>query len=166
MAMSEISQALTEGSNFSWNLEVWHSKGQDLNTPWKLLFSFSENEFFPLDYENASFVITHKPADSLFLNNVMCVRHVLLNEISDLDTEAKAQLDLELGQYPAEISKYFLYKYIMMGSEVKRSIGSSSVTVRTLTSEVERIRALREVFGLDIPDAAGVHIEGRKAALS
>jgi hypothetical protein len=89
----------------------------------------------------------------------------LLSEANDLDEEWKAQVDLELGQYPPELSKYFMYKYVMMGPKVKRYIGGSSVTVRTLTSEVERIRALRDIFGLNIPDAAGVYMEGRKAAL-
>lgn len=101
----------------------------------------------------------------MFWSNVLCVRHVLLSEVRDLDAEFKAQLDLELGDYPAEISKNFLLRYIMKGSEVKCSIGSSSVTILTLTSEQQRIRVLRELFGLDIPDMAATHIEGRDAAI-
>ncbi|KAF9466852.1 hypothetical protein BDZ94DRAFT_1157039 [Collybia nuda] len=159
----EISEARSTDTNFLWNLEVLHCKEENIDTPWKLLFSFTEDEYYPVDYENASFVLTHKP-EGIFWTNVLCIRYVPLSEAGSIDAETKAQIDLDLAQRPAESSKDFLFKYVMRGLEVKRSIGSSSVVIRTLTSEAERIRALREIFNLDIPDAAETHMEGRGAA--
>jgi hypothetical protein len=53
----------------------------------------------------------------------------------------------------------------MCGNEVRRHIGGSAVTIRKLTTELERIHALREVFGIEVPDEAQAHIFGRDAAL-
>lgn len=132
--------------------------------PWRLLYSFTENESLPIDAENASFVASTKP-EGIFWNNVLCVKHALLDSIDELDEEGKAQAALERGQYPAEVSRNFMFRYIMMGREVKRVIGRSSVTIRTLETELERIEALRDIFGLDIPVEARFHIAGRNSAL-
>jgi hypothetical protein len=56
-------------------------------------------------------------------------------------------------------------RYVLFGKELKRYIGGDAVTIRTFSTELQRIRALREVFGLDIPDEAQIHIMGRDAAL-
>lgn len=129
-----------------------------------MMYSFTENECFPIDAEDASFVVSQKPG-SKFWNNVICTRYVRFDDAVHLDEEGKAQMTLECGQYPEDVRRKFMLKYMLFGGEVKRCIGRSYVTIRSLTTELERIQALREIFELDIPDAAQIHIVGRNAAL-
>jgi hypothetical protein len=136
--------------------------------PWQLLFSFTENESYPIDIENNSHVIcTKREPEGLLWNSVLCVKYALLHEARDLDAESasRANLDLANHHYTKEEKEKFMYRYTMVGKEVRRHIGGSAVTVRKLTTELERLRALREVFGIEIPDEAQAHILGRDAAL-
>lgn len=48
---------------------------------------------------------------------------------------------------------------------MKRRVGKRSETIVELKDEIERIRAVREIFGIDIDDSATKYIEGRDAAL-
>lgn len=145
-------------ADYNWNLEVQHSKG-----PWQLLYTLSENECFPIDAENASFINSTKPG-GLFWNNVICVRHLSLD---DLDESGKAQAYTTggLAKFSTELKQSCYWKYVMIGNEVKRCIGKSSVTVRTLRNEGDRIRAIREIFEVDVPDDAYIYIRGRSPAL-
>ena len=131
---------------------------------WRLLFSFTESESFPIDSQNFSHVICTKREPEGFLwTNVICVKYALLHEAGDFEPESVLQMNLD--QYTKEEKEKFMYKYIMFGKEVRRHIGNNAVTIRKLTTELERICALREVFGIEIPDEAQVHILGRDAAL-
>jgi hypothetical protein len=128
------------------------------------LFSFTENEIFDVDIENSSFSVSTRPV-GVFWDNVIAVRYALV-ERRGLDAESlnREGLDLTDGRYTDDEKKTFMCRYVMFGKEVKRYIGNSGVTVRTMNSEVERIGALREIFGLDLPDDAQKYIEGRNAA--
>ena len=98
--------------------------------------------------------------------NVLCIKYALLHEASDFKPESVLQMNMDSNrQYTKEEREKFMYKYVMVGKEVRRHVGGSTVTIRKLTTELERIRALREVFGIDIPDEAQAHILGRDAAL-
>jgi hypothetical protein len=105
--------------------------------------------------------------NGLLWKNVLCIKYALLHQASDLDAESQSQANLELDshQYAKEEKEKFMYRYVMVGNEVRRHIGVRAVTIRKLTTELERIRALREVFGIKIPDKAQAHILGRDAAL-
>lgn len=156
-------------------MQVQHRKAgihdtSEACTDWRLLFSFTESESFPIDSENFSHVICTKREPQGFLwTNVICVKHALLHEAGDFEGELLSQLNLDSGlarrQFTKEEKEKFMYKYVMFGKEVRRHIGGSAVTIRKLTTELERIRALREVFGIDLPDEAQAHILGRDAAL-
>jgi hypothetical protein len=139
----------------------------EASTPWRLLFSFTESESFPIDSENFSHVICTKPdPQGLFWSNVICVKAALLHEADGFEAELLSQLNLDSDRQPTKEEKEkFMCKYVMLGNEVKLRIGGSVVTIRKLTTELERIRALREVFGIDLPDEAQAHILGRDAAL-
>ena len=133
------------------------------------MLSFTENESFPIDAENGSFLLcTKRDPKELFWNNILCIKYGLLHEADDLDAESMSQATLQLtsGRYTKEEKEKFMYKDVMFRNDVKRYIGSSPVTIRTFTTELERIRALREIFGLEIPDEAQGHIIGRNAALN
>jgi hypothetical protein len=63
-------------------------------------------------------------------------------------------------------SKRRMYRIILHGNEVKKSYGVESEVIRKFESEVERIKALREIFGIRLRDEDAVYIKGRAAALS
>ncbi|KAF8066538.1 arylamine N-acetyltransferase 1 [Lyophyllum atratum] len=160
----DITGASSSRADYVWNLEVCHSKSGNADAPWQLLYSFSENECFPVDAENASFVVSKKP-EGIFWHNVLCVKSAFLDDLDPSDDQAKAQAEAEYSRHPEEVAGTFMFRYVMMGREVRRNIGGSSVVIRNLGSDLERIRALGEIFGLDIPDEAQVHIKGRITSL-
>jgi hypothetical protein len=167
----EIPSSLhADRNDFVWNLQVRHSEshgpGSETRIPWRLRFSFTENEIFAIDIENNSYVMcTRRDPLGLLWNNVLCIKYAFLHEASDLDPQSRSQVELASIQYSKEEKEKFLYRYILIGKEVKMHIAGSSVTIRTLSTELERIHALREVFGIHIPDEAQSHIIGRDAAL-
>ena len=134
--------------------------------PWRLLFSFTENELFSLDVESHSHIMcTKHDPHGLLWQNVLCTKYALLHEAGDLDPDRRLQAELASIQYSKEEKEKFMYRYILVGKEVKTRVAGRSVTMRSLSTELERIRALREVFGIQIPDEAQSHIIGRDAAL-
>ncbi|KXN93198.1 hypothetical protein AN958_00122 [Leucoagaricus sp. SymC.cos] len=58
-----------------------------------------------------------------------------------------------------------MYRIIIGGNELKKSYGAKSEVMRKFDTEVERIRALREIFGLKLKDEDAEYIKGRAAAL-
>jgi len=48
---------------------------------------------------------------------------------------------------------------------VKRQVGTRSETITKLQGEIEKIRAVWEIFGIDIDESAAKYIEGQAAAL-
>ncbi|TFK32376.1 arylamine N-acetyltransferase 1 [Crucibulum laeve] len=144
----------TVPAELKWNLEVWHEKKDDPHASWRILYSFSEEEFFPADAQDASFVVSQNYAsNNIFCNDVICVKHF------PLDEEDAKRFEGQAG------SETCMYRMVLIGKEVKKYVGSSSEVVQIFLNEVERIRALRETFGIDIDDEAERHIRGRKSAI-
>ncbi|KAF5372332.1 hypothetical protein D9615_009289 [Tricholomella constricta] len=160
----EIAGASPSRADYLWTLELCHTKSDGTSLPWRLLYTFGENECFPIDAENASLVISTKP-EGIFWNNLLCIKYELLDDVDPSDEEARAKAEAERRQVPEHVASTLMFKYVMFGREVRRNIGSSSVTIRTLGSDLERIRVLKEVFGLDLPEDARVHIKGRAPSL-
>lgn len=59
----------------------------------------------------------------------------------------------------------WLGQYNMVRGRVKRQVGNRSDKIMESKDEIERIHAVREIFGIDIDDGAAKYIEGRAAAL-
>jgi len=129
--------------------------------PWNILYAFTEDESYPADIENNSFAASNSPT-SLMMNGFLCVQFL---SFLQLDEEGKAQAAAEFGERSGDITKHFLWRYVLFNDKVQRGIGANTVTIRTLNNELERIGAIKEFFHIDIPDDAGVHVEGRKVAL-
>ncbi|KAJ3572440.1 hypothetical protein NP233_g3082 [Leucocoprinus birnbaumii] len=124
-----------------WNLEVGHRESPDALEIWHRKFSFTESECWQPDIDVLSFAVSQRPGPrNLFYNTVICVK---------VFQEDKKK-----------------YRIILNGNEVKKSYGAKSEVMRTFNNELERIRALREIFGLKISDEDEVHIRGRPAALN
>src|ERR1700733_3058244 len=142
-----FSAASAEQADFCWNVEYQGpSRKGDTPSQWFLLFTFTENEHFPEDSEAYSFVVCNKPGGEL-RSNVTAVRHLSFEE---LDEEGLAEAAQEFPQYSKDELRMFLWHYTLSGNKVKRRIGSNSTIVQILDNEANRIRALREFFGIVI----------------
>ena len=104
---------------------------------------------------------TKRQPEGLLWKNVLCIKYTFLDESGDIEP---SQADLESNDGQCTGDEKEMCRYVMFGKEVRRHIGSSAVTIMKLTTELERIRALREVFGIDIPDEAQAYILGRDSA--
>jgi len=148
----------SRGSSLSaetnWSLQVCHQKPDDTpETVWRTLYYFTEDEFFPMDYEAGSLAVSGGPeATGLFWHNVICAK-CFLDKDSTSDTHALTNDELPM------------YRMTMMGNLLKREYGGQSQVVQTFTEELERIKAIRDIFGIDLPDDAVDHIYGRSGAL-
>lgn len=68
------------------------------------------------------------------------------------------------GYLHLERSKRPMYRIVLNRGEVKKQIGAEVEVLLKLSTELDRIRALREIFGVDLRDEDQVHIIGRAAA--
>ncbi|KAF8076134.1 arylamine N-acetyltransferase 1 [Lyophyllum atratum] len=135
-------------SKSEWHLEILHIK-EDIRPPlWKVVYSFSEEEFFLTDYEAANFVVCRQ-SGGLFWENVICSKHFWLDS-REIDNPILTRHMGRLG---------------MEGRVTRRHIGPQSEIIRTVTTEAERADVLRELFGINLSTEDLEHINGREAAL-
>ncbi|KAG6817219.1 hypothetical protein H0H87_011577 [Tephrocybe sp. NHM501043] len=146
-----------ESSTPEWHLDVLHIKGgPELPLPeWRIVYAFSEKEFFPTDFDSANFAVCRMPG-GYFWDSVICSKHFWLN-----DKESNTSLGVESD----DIATWHAGRFGMDGAVVRKHIGSNSDIVRTLTNEAERAEALHEFFGIRIEPSALEYIRGRVAAL-
>lgn len=71
---------------------------------------------------------------------------------------------MDEGNSHLEKTKRPMYRLILHGKKVRKSFGTESEVIRSLDTELDRIRAIREVFGIMIRDEDQVHIAGRAPA--
>ncbi|KAJ3564237.1 hypothetical protein NP233_g8419 [Leucocoprinus birnbaumii] len=121
-----------------WVLEVGHRKSIDAPETWKRLFAFPETECWITDTLYASYVVSKATElQTVFNETVICVKVYTVDEGVDN----------------------------LSSRRVKKSFGAKSEVMRTFESELDRIRALREIFGIKIRDEDEEYIKGREAAL-
>ncbi|KAF8960816.1 hypothetical protein BDZ97DRAFT_1284584 [Flammula alnicola] len=125
---------------------------------WRILYSFSEEKFYTRDFQDASSVFSMMPVPrGIFWNNVLCVKNFVLE-------------DDHIGRYVASgMSKNapnagIVYRVVMIGNEVKRKIGGKTETIGTSDTELARMQALHDIFGIDLHDDDARHIIGREPA--
>ncbi|KAF5387859.1 hypothetical protein D9615_000166 [Tricholomella constricta] len=143
-------------SKSEWHLEVLHIKPGMTPPQWKVVYSFSEEESFPVDYESANFAVCRRP-QGLFWENVVCSKLFWIDSV-------------EIGSTDSEIDGSIMTRYMgrigMEGRITRRHIGSGSEVLRTVSTETERAEVLREIFGMNVAGEDLEHIRGRKAALA
>ncbi|SJL10079.1 uncharacterized protein ARMOST_13461 [Armillaria ostoyae] len=136
-----------------WHLQI--SRSGKTESSWKTLYAFSESESFPEDFMRASVYISQMPSESIFWKNLMCVKYFVV------DGEEQRRLGLE-----ASTKDVHLGKYILFGSEIRRSVGGRQQILQIFRTEEDRIRALRDYFGFDIDVKDAHNIIGRSAAVA
>lgn len=84
----------------------------------------------------------------------MCVKYFVV------DGEEQRRLGLE-----ASTKDMHLGKYILFGSEIRRSVAGRQQILQIFRTEEDRIQALRDYFGFDIDVKDAHNIIGRSAAV-
>lgn len=121
-----------------WRLE--HRCGT-FQPEWRVVYQFSLKESFQGDRESMAFATAGRPGIGPFWANVVAIAHFVVGNDDDLG------------------------RLVLFGRRLDRRIGDKSEKVTEFKSEVERIRALREYFGISIPEVNIIHIKGRVAEL-
>jgi hypothetical protein len=101
----------------------------------------------------------------IFWPNVICTKNFLLTEediqsIATDDVESDVVWKGDLG-----LKGPWMGRLILFGNKVKRRVGNRTDIITSFTSEIERIVALRDLFGVKIDEEDIIHIKGRDAAL-
>ncbi|KAG5353188.1 hypothetical protein C0989_009565 [Termitomyces sp. Mn162] len=134
-------------ARIEWRLNVRHVKDDGARAHWRVVYAFSEKEFFAADFESANFAVCYMPG-GFFYDKVVASRHFWLDEEACTTSDARL-----VGRFGME------------GAVIRRHVGNRTEVVRTVTTEAERVEALGEFFGIDIPLEAVGYIHGRASAL-
>ncbi|KAF8531733.1 hypothetical protein JB92DRAFT_3138701 [Gautieria morchelliformis] len=113
---------------------------------WTTLYMFGETETYTSDWIAYSQWLCAHPV-ALFEHNVFAVRHFIVEDIS------ATQGEMPLG------------RLVMTGRSVRRTIGAESQKIREFATESDRVRILREDFGITV-DAGEVRNIKDAAALA
>lgn len=141
-----------------YQLHVSHTGGAE---PWRVLYTFTDREFFDCDYEAASFDICTRPYLGLFWDMVWAVKYFTLGsaEAEEVETQVETSSHTRIT-WPGHLGRL-----ILSGKEAKKVIGTRTEVFATIETDSDRIRVLREFFGVGVVEEDAVHIEGRRAAL-
>jgi hypothetical protein len=144
------SQDLASTAGQQWNMEVWHKKPGSNDGTWHLQYSFSEFEIYPTDIHFNSYGVSTRPTTTNpFWGGILCIK------FGTVDNEETLHLDK---------SRRPMYRITLYGKKVWKSHGSDKEVLRILETELDRIRAIRDYFGIHLKDEDAVHIIGRPAA--
>lgn len=141
------------------------------NPSWTILFAFSEDEFFQPDIDVANFLVSHHPpSGGLFWDDVVAVDRFTLDEkqSSIADELAKTAVRngiMKMDTRGAGSKTAWQGKHIMSKGIVKRHLNEDKEVICITKNEGERIRALRDIFGIALNDKDAEYIQGRIAAL-
>ncbi|KAJ3506700.1 hypothetical protein NLJ89_g6727 [Agrocybe chaxingu] len=155
-ASIETSPSSGVPTEIKWNLEALHQQKDNRDVAWRVLYSFTEDEFHLKDFQAASFAVSMMPVPrGLFWSNVVCTKTFVLK--GDHADNGMSDASIRSGEE--------MYRLVIVGKEVKKHIGGETEIIKILDTELERVRALRESFGIDLREDDVVHIVGRASAL-
>jgi hypothetical protein len=168
--LSECRQAPSSAQDphIQWHLECWFDPDDPRGSGWRILFRFSEDEFFLSDRLSSSFAVSMIPDRRIiFWPNVICVRHFVLTPEDIQSIKADIVASNATGHFKDDVEPTGMWmgRLIMMGDKVRRHVGNRMEVITSFTTEAERIVALRDLFGFQIDETDAIHIKGRDAAL-
>ncbi|KAL0062641.1 hypothetical protein AAF712_010478 [Marasmius tenuissimus] len=115
----------------SWRLEVQHQKDPEgPPAPWKS------------GIEQSSYFVATHPNGSSFLQQVVCVKYVYLDDQKE------------------DLSYTTLWR-----DHMRQHMGAQTKDLPEIKTEWERLETIREFHGIDVGEGAIEHIKGRNAAL-
>ncbi|KAF7350164.1 Arylamine n-acetyltransferase 1 [Mycena venus] len=144
---------------FEWRLESVHdSKDPTQPKTTRVMYSFIEDEFFDADYKAFNYSViglTH----GLLWENVVCAKFFWMSddEVREVDDTVDPATLTPLNRYMGRLA--------MTGDKLRRHVGARTTILRVMKTEEERAEALREFFGINIPQQNLKYIRGREAEL-
>ena len=139
-----------------WVLETLH-ESKEKSATWRIVYTFTEVEFFETDYAAANFVVSKQPR-GLFYDFVVCSRHFWLSR-----TEARAlgggkeDMDSPATRYIGRIG--------LKGDVVRRHVGSESEILAEMKTERERRDVMERVCNVKVAEEDLKYMKGRVASL-
>ncbi|KAJ7078294.1 arylamine N-acetyltransferase 1 [Mycena belliarum] len=144
---------------FEWRLQSVHdNKEHGQPATIRVMYSFIEDEFFAADYKAFNYSVLGMTA-GLFWDNVVCTKHFWMT-----DEEVRA-VDGEIDTAALTALTRYMGRVAMAGDAVRRHVGMQTTVLREMKSEAERAEALKEFFGIVIPQENLKYIRGRGAEL-
>jgi len=119
----------------------WTVEWRGADEPWRPLFHFTEAEHYPNDYEALSFAFSGRPEGcGPFWTDILCMRPFKTNE--------------------GTIGRMTLFK-----GAVKRRVNGKSEVVEEVTTEEQRVAALKKYFDIIVSDEEMEFMRGHRASL-
>jgi hypothetical protein len=148
------------------HLETWLDHGHPRGSGWAVLYCFDEREVFMTDILAANFVASKRTGYGSWWKTVYCVRYFALTD-EDMQSIGAGGESITTATVDGKVDKsLWLGKIILSNDRVTRVAGNKIQVLGTLGNELERIRALRDIFGLNLDEGDVHHIEGRKGSLA
>jgi arylamine N-acetyltransferase len=135
LELKHVSKQVTKDDP-SQRLWVWCSKKGGEGSQWEDMYSFSEAEIFPEDFEALNYFVMTRP-HSFFLQNVIAYRPVL--------DEATGEL---VGER------------ILHGGVVKEGVSGQDRVLERLETEDDRVKALEKYFDIRLTEREKRGIKG------
>ncbi|ESK86123.1 arylamine n-acetyltransferase 1 [Moniliophthora roreri MCA 2997] len=147
-----------------WALQVARRKADDANfEQWKTLYMFGETEYFLEDFILSSFYCSVHPYGSPFESTVALIKYFWLSS-SEVVAAGVIPANDEEEYERRDVSSRMLGYYTLYGDMVKKHIGGKTEVVKVLVSEEERVKLIRELFGVALDEDAINNIRGRNSA--
>ncbi len=132
-------------------------ESSDKEPVWRIVYAFTEVEFFEKDYQAANFAVS-KMAGTFFSDKIVFSKHFWLTkkEAEELGAEPNME-DSPATRYIGRIG--------VKGAVFNRHVGAGTELLVEAKTEYERRDALRKYGGFDISLDDLEHIRGSLAAL-
>ncbi|KAF5364592.1 hypothetical protein D9758_005583 [Tetrapyrgos nigripes] len=156
-------------ASVEWHLIIRHKKPSgDLSE--RVCYSFLEDEFFQTDFDSAN-VSVYSEERGYFVNNLICSKCFWLSA-DEMEMLAESGPKRNGGNASKKITNASVpltHRYMgrlgMEGNTVRRHVGPRSEIIRIMKMEMDRIEALRDIFGVDIPPQDICFMKDRVPAL-
>lgn len=119
--------------------------GAEEEEEWKEAYCFSTTEFLPRDFEVMSFFTSQSPT-SWFTHMVVCSRMIL-------------------GWEGEEGEKVIVGDVTLFNDEIKKRVAGKSEPLAVITTEKERVAALKEFLGIGLSTAEQEGIRGMQSEI-
>ncbi|KAF9013614.1 cysteine proteinase [Hymenopellis radicata] len=134
--------SLEASPTVDWRLEVMYAGKENKEPIWRIVYTFTEVEFFEKDYQAANFVVS-KMAGTFFSDKIVFSKHFWLSkkEAEELGADPNME-DSPATRYIGRIG--------VKGAVFNRHVGAGTELLVTAKTERERRNALRKYGGFDI----------------
>jgi arylamine N-acetyltransferase len=148
-------------------LEIWLDHGHPRGSGWSILYCFDESEFFMADILAANIAASTRTGFGTWCWKVVsCVKHFALTD-EDMQSIGAGGESITTATVDEKVDQsLWLGRIILFSDRVTRVVGGQIQVLCTLGTELERIRALRDIFGVTLDEGDVHHIEGRKSSLA